>query len=327
MDPRSDLREESQIASYHSEAMKALFRSVMATAMVAATGSAALSQPAPVPATITAQLAEARLFDEATVSGRVDPPHPGASIEVALLVGGKTVERASVPLSPDGATYAADLPIEKWGTYRAQATFPGDADHTPASATSEPKKVRTPGPLHSGSNGEMVLALERRLEELGYHLPPPNRNFDHRTGDAVLAFHKVHGMGRGESVSRTTWKRLTDPRMPKPVAKKPATFVEVDQTKQVAYLVKKGEIDQIWHVSTGAGGATRDGVFRVHRKIAGFSPGRLYYPSYFDGLRAVHGWPDVPPTAASHGCVRVPYWVAKWIFGVMNYGMVVRVHH
>jgi lipoprotein-anchoring transpeptidase ErfK/SrfK len=84
---------------------------------------------------------------------------------------------------------------------------------------------------------------------------------------------------------------------------------------------------EIVHVSTGAGGATRDGVFNVHRKIAGYSPGRLYYPSYFDGNRAVHGWPEVPPTPASHGCVRVPYWVAKWIHGIMHYGMQVRVYH
>ena len=299
----------------------------MALAILAATASSALAQPAPVPATITAQLAEVRLFDEATVTGRLDPPHPGASIEVVLLVGGKSVERATVPLSPDGATYTAELPVERWGTYRAQATFPGDSDHAPASATSEPKKVRAPGPLHSGSNGEMVLALERRLDDLGYHLPPPNRNFDHRTGDAVLAFHKVNGMSRGESVSRTTWKRLSDPRIPKPRAKRPREHIEVNQSKQVLYVVREGEIDEIVHVSTGAGGATRDGVFNVHRKIAGFSPNRLYYPSYFDGLRAVHGWPDVPPSPASHGCVRVPYWVAKWIYGIMHYGLQVRVYH
>jgi hypothetical protein len=134
-------------------------------------------------------------------------------------------------------------------------------------------------------------------------------------------------MGRSESVTRATWKRLSDPRRPKPKAKRPKEHIEVDQTKQVLYIVREGEIDVIVHASTGAGGATRDGVFNVHRKIAGFSPGRLYYPSYFDGNRAVHGWPDVPPSPASHGCVRVPYWTAKFLHDVMHYGMQVRVYH
>ena len=304
-----------------------MLRGFLAVVIVAAVGSPVLAQTAPLPATLSAQLSDVRLFEEASVSGRLDPTHPGASVVVELLLAEKTVARESVPLSADGSTFQTEMLIADWGTFRARVTFEGDSDHAPASVTTEPKKVRAPGPAHSGSNSDAVLALERRLEDLGYHLPPPNRNFDHRTGDAVLAFHKVNGMGRGESVTRATWKRLTNPRMPKPRAKRPSTHIEVDQTKQVAYVVRQGEIDQIWHVSTGAGGATRDGVFQVHRKIAGFSPNRLYYPSYFDGNRAVHGWPDVPPSPASHGCVRVPYWVAKWVFGIMNYGMQVRVYH
>ncbi|HEX9123799.1 MAG TPA: L,D-transpeptidase, partial [Actinomycetota bacterium] len=80
-------------------------------------------------------------------------------------------------------------------------------------------------------------------------------------------------------------------------------------------------------VSTGANGATHDGAFRVYRKLAGFSPNRLYYPSYFDGLRAVHGWTEVPAYPASHGCVRVPYWNAQWIFGLATLGTPVIVYH
>jgi hypothetical protein len=295
--------------------------------VIAAAAPQVSAQTSPLPATITVELSDVRLFDQARVSGRLDPPHPGLAVQVALILDGKEIERRAVPLSADGSTFETEVPIERWGRYRAQAIFEGDADHAPASATTESRKVRTPRPLGQGARGQSVLALERRLDELNYHLPKPNQGFDFKTGDAVLAFHKVHGMGRGERVTRATWKRLADPRVPKPRAKRPPEHIEVDQTKQVAYVVRKGEIDEIWHVSTGAGGATRDGVFHVHRKIAGFSPGHLYYPSYFDGNRAVHGWTDVPPTPASHGCVRVPYWIAKWIFGIMHYGMEVRVYH
>jgi N-acetylmuramoyl-L-alanine amidase len=65
----------------------------------------------------------------------------------------------------------------------------------------------------------------------------------------------------------------------------------------------------------------------VHRKLEGYSPGRLYYPSYFDGLRAIHGWPDVPPSPRSHGCARVPMWAAKWIYRQVSLGTQVRIYH
>ena len=301
--------------------------SVVSAAFAASWLPSAVGQTAPLPVTLTVQLEKVQLFDEAAISGLLDPPHPGMSVQVSLLLGEKQIGRHAVPLSSDGSSFRTTIPVERWGVYRAEATFEGDSDHAPVTATSEPKKVRTPGPLHTGSKGQAVLALEKRLDELDYHLPKPNQRYDFRTADAVLAFHKVQGMSRSKNTSKATWRRLIDPRIPKPKAKKPKEHVEVDQTKQVAYVVRDGEIDEIWHVSTGAGGATRNGVFNVHRKIAGYSPGRLYYPSYFDGNRAVHGWPEVPPVPASHGCVRVPYWVAKWIFGIMHYGMQVRVYH
>ncbi|HZB03931.1 MAG TPA: L,D-transpeptidase, partial [Actinomycetota bacterium] len=145
--------------------------------------------------------------------------------------------------------------------------------------------------------------------------------------DAVLAFHKVQGMNRSRSVGRATWRRLSDPRLPSPRSRASNVHVEIDQSKQVLYVVRQGEIDDIVHTSTGAGGATRDGVFHVFRKIAGYSPNRLYYPSYFDGGRAVHGWPQVPTYPASHGCARVPYWAAKYLHALMGLGMEVRVYH
>ena len=40
----------------------------------------------------------------------------------------------------------------------------------------------------------------------------------------------------------------------------------------------------------------------------------LPWASYFVGGVAFHEYPDVPPTAASHGCVRVPRWDAQWLY-------------
>jgi lipoprotein-anchoring transpeptidase ErfK/SrfK len=134
-------------------------------------------------------------------------------------------------------------------------------------------------------------------------------------------------MPRAFAVSAATWRRLAQPRLPSARHGWRGFHFEVDQTLQVLYTVESGAITNILHVSTGAGGATRDGTFRVYRKLAGFSPNRLYYPSYFDGLRALHGWTEVPTYNASHGCVRIPYWNAKWVYGLADYGTRVAIYH
>jgi L,D-transpeptidase catalytic domain len=275
---------------------------------------------------LSAALVGMRPFGAAEVTGRLEPAHPGGFVRVTLLRGGRVAGRVDAPLLNDGSEFVAELDVLGPGRYRAVVAF-DDADHEAAEVTTEGRKVGTPPALHRGSSGLWVLALEERLRDLNYHVPRPNRGFDHRTADAVLAFHKVQGMSRVGAVTRATWARLAHPRTPRPRSRSATVHVEIDQSKQVLYVVRQGEIDEIVHTSTGAGGATRDGVFRVHRKIAGYSPNRLYYPSYFDGARAVHGWPDVPTYPASHGCSRVPYWTAKFLHSIMGYGMEVRVYH
>jgi lipoprotein-anchoring transpeptidase ErfK/SrfK len=47
---------------------------------------------------------------------------------------------------------------------------------------------------------------------------------------------------------------------------------------------------------------------------------------YFTGGYAVHGNPSVPPYPASHGCVRVPMWIADWMFETNDYGETVYVY-
>jgi lipoprotein-anchoring transpeptidase ErfK/SrfK len=273
---------------------------------------------------LTARLTGVQLFGTAVVSGRLEPDHPDGTVTVTLFRGDKVAGKADASVS--GSEYAAEFTILRPGRYRAQTAF-DDQDHEPVEAATEAHRVTTPPPLNGGSNGRWVGVLEQRLQDLHYLVPRPNRGFDHRTGDAVLAFHKVQGMRRVETVGPATWKRLANPRTPKPRSKSQKVHIEIDQSKQLIYVVRDGEIDEIVHTSTGAGGATRDGVFQVHRKIAGYSPNRLYYPSYFDGLRAVHGWPQVPTYPASHGCARVPYWTAKHLHSIMGYGMEVRVYH
>lgn len=276
-------------------------------------------------AVASVRLSPVRLFDTVTVRGVVAPGRAGGSVEVALVRNGRVVE-THTPAMRAGGSFATRFRIDAVGRYRARASFE-DEDLLRGTAISAGDRTRLPR-LAAGDHGVFVELLERRLVELHYRLAgAKDARYDVRTADAVVAFHKVQGMERIFAVRESTWRRLAEPRTPNPRRTWRGFHIEVDQTRQVLYTVEDGEITNILHISTGAGGATRDGVFRVHRKLAGFSPNNLYYPSYFDGLRALHGWTEVPTYAASHGCVRIPYWNAQWVFALADYGTRVVIYH
>ena len=92
------------------------------------------------------------------------------------------------------------------------------------------------------------------------------------------------------------------------------------------FLVRDGQVVLISHVSTGATGNTPVGTFHVYRKVVGFD-WVLYYPMYFLRGFAIHGYPDVPAYPASHGCVRIPMWLAPRLFAMNGYGTTVIVHY
>ena len=71
------------------------------------------------------------------------------------------------------------------------------------------------------------------------------------------------------------------------------------------------------------------GRFTIQRKLMGWrrsTLGLLYYPCYFSGGVAIHGSLSVPVNPASHGCVRVPMYVARGLSEMMPVGMPVIVH-
>ncbi|HXF74401.1 MAG TPA: L,D-transpeptidase family protein [Actinomycetota bacterium] len=274
---------------------------------------------------VSAALGAPRLFAPVQVVGEVEPAHPGTSVAVELRRAGRVVALRRATLDEGGALRVA-FRVSLPGRYRAVVRFPGDDDHLPARGATAARSTPLPS-LAVGAEGPAVRALERRLVELRYHLPGVDGRFGVPTADAVMAFTKVQGMRRRGTVDAAVWRALAAPRRPRPRIDDPGRHVEVDQTRQVLLLVEDGEVTAILHVSTGAGGATRDGAFRVYRKLAGYSPGRLYYPSYFDGLRAIHGWPEVPPYPASHGCVRVPMWSATWVYGRVPAGTRIVIYH
>jgi hypothetical protein len=184
--------------------------------------------------------------------------------------------------------------------------------------------------LAYGASGAAVAQLGARLRALHY-IAPFTSTFDSRMLDAVYAFEKVQGLARTGTVDPLFWRRLDEPRVPRPRYTSPADHLEIDKPQQVLFVVRGSRIAQIVPVSTAGlpGKFTPDGRFSIIRKVDGFDPsplGTLYDPMYFVGGYAIHGNPSVPPYPASHGCVRVPMWIAPILFAGNPYGETVYVY-
>jgi len=178
--------------------------------------------------------------------------------------------------------------------------------------------------LALGSRGPSVRALERRLRELRYALRGVDSVYETDTLEAVLAFQKVAHLERTGRVDGALWRRLLTATPPRP-RYAGGTHIEVDKTRQVLFEVVGGKVERVIHVSTGVTGNTPLGRWRVYRKVTGFD-WVLWYPLYFLRGFAIHGYPSVPAYPASHGCVRVPMWIAPSLFARHGYGATILVY-
>jgi hypothetical protein len=173
--------------------------------------------------------------------------------------------------------------------------------------------------LRRGASGPAVLAVQRRLTDLGYWLGTPDGTYGDLTAQAVTALQKVAGLGRDGVLGPRTRAALDQGVRPSAHSGS-GHVVEVDLRHQVLLVVDGGRVSRILNTSTGSNAwytrpdgsrghaVTPPGKFRVFRSVNGWdtSPlGHLYRPRYFNGGIAVHGYPSVPAFPASHGCVRV----------------------
>jgi N-acetylmuramoyl-L-alanine amidase len=192
------------------------------------------------------------------------------------------------------------------------------------SAVSRVVRARIGAPrLSLGAHGPGVVALERRLAELHYAVRDTRGVFDDAVQAAVIAFQKVNGLDRTGIVTPGTWTGLAHAGVPR--ARYAGNHVEVDKTRQVLFLVRDGKVALASEVSTGATGNTPLGLWHVYAKVAGWS-WVLWYPSYFLRGFAIHGYPDVPPYPASHGCVRIPMWLAPSLYPQIPLGSSIYIY-
>jgi cell wall hydrolase len=179
--------------------------------------------------------------------------------------------------------------------------------------------------LKAGSRGRAVAAAQRRLAALGYYIGKVDGVYGSGTVHAVIALQKVAGLARDGVIGPRTSAALAKGVRPRARTTR-GDVIEVDLARQVLLVVHSGHVRLIFDVSTGSGAyyysrgsrhhaVTPKGTYHVFRGVNGWDPGplgKLYRPRYFNGGIAVHGYPSVPTTPASHGCVRVT-------IGVMDY--------
>lgn len=219
-------------------------------------------------------------------------------------------------------------------------TAPRTTAPPPTTTTTTPPP---PSPLEPGDEGNEVAALQQRLQELRFWVGEVDGVYGLLTEQAVYAYQKAHGLTVDGVVGPATRQALDHPRLPEPQSSE-GQVIEVDKGRQLLYAVLDGELQWVFHTSTGTeqpyrhpGGYqamadTPPGRHTVEWQVDGWRDGRLgamYRPKYFhaDGI-AVHGYRAVPPYPASHGCVRVTMAAMDsiWADDLMPVGSVVLVY-
>ena len=208
------------------------------------------------------------------------------------------------------------------GAYRIRVTLQPAAGYLAARRALE-RIVFAPA-LGPGSAGASAYELDRRLHELHYALGRVDGYYGQDDADAVVAFQKLHGLPRTGRVDARFWGELERAGIPR--ARYPGDHVEVSKGRQVLFIVRDGKVALIVPVSTGATGNTPLGHWRVYSRVPGFNAMEMYYSSFFVGGFAIHGYHSVPAYPASHGCVRIPLWVAIRVYSLIDYGTPVFIY-
>lgn len=172
--------------------------------------------------------------------------------------------------------------------------------------------------------------VQQGLIDLGFMAPGGlTGTTDTQTSTAVLGFQKWAGLGRDGTLGASTIEALQRATRPEPARRGAGRRIEVQLRRQLALLIDDNRVVRAVHISSGAGGKTPIGSFRVFRKerYSWSVPFKVWLPwaSYFTGGVAFHEFGSVPTYAASHGCVRVNTYDAETLFGFAETGTPVDV--
>jgi peptidoglycan hydrolase-like protein with peptidoglycan-binding domain len=256
------------------------------------------------------------------VVGRVTKFVAGQVARVRVVHKGKVLvrRRARIKKTRKGGQFVVRFVAKKSGALRVVA----DHKASPRQAKSRAPDARVNvvrWQAGAGAGGTQVLLLQRELLALGYAAPLTG-SYDDGTSRAVLAFRKVNNLGRDGFATAGVYDRLLrrtgafKPRYPKA-----GKHVEFDWSRQVVVLAQGDRPFRVYHASSGKPSTpTVFGSFRFYSKTPGTNSHGMVDSNYFIGGYAIHGYPEVPTYAASHGCIRVPIPNAAAIFAWIKLG-------
>ena len=140
---------------------------------------------------------------------------------------------------------------------------PADSSRSNGTATTGPRPpphhAASPSPtqpphvgLQPATRALQVLALQKRLTQLGFWLSAADGSYGDTTEQAVLAFQKAAGLERDGVAGPQTMKALQAGVTVAPRSTA-GHVIEVDKTRQLVLIVDNGKIDDIFNTSTGSG--------------------------------------------------------------------------
>jgi L,D-transpeptidase-like protein/putative peptidoglycan binding protein len=288
--------------------------------------------PTPVPAPAAGALAikapsEALAGERIRITGTLGPAQHGQEVVVTVTRGRKTLRSVTVRTRDDGAFTVGYKPRSD-GRIVVRAAHAASPEVAAVAARSRSVAVIAPH-ASPGQHNASVRWLQRKLAGLHYSTGRGG-TFDAATGRAVMAFRKVTGMARTESANRDVFRKIARGGGAFKVRyKSHGRHVEGDLTHQVVALINPGgKVYRIYETSSGKPSTpTVLGHYRVYSKTPGTNAKGMVDSNYFIRGYAIHGYVEVPPYAASHGCLRVPIPNAAAIQSWVQIGTPVDVYY
>jgi hypothetical protein len=304
---------------------------MLAAALLVPAGAAAAPKGAAEvvpPATVKVRVGhlhggKAQILSTVPVSGSLSPFVPGQKVELSFYLNGHRLTRKTIAVGKgkgDSGAFRAKLRIAEAGKYAVSAKHAATATLGADSTVRKSWRVSFPF-LHQGQCGDVVRGFKKALAKMGY-VSGGGSCFNGRTGREVLAYRKVNGMERSERAGEGLVKNVFNGRGGYRVRHpKAGEHAEVSLSKQVLVLSKGDKPFAIYPVSTGKPSTpTITGHYSFYRREAGYNAEGMYYSFYWHNGYAVHGYPEVPNYAASHGCVRTFIADQPRIYEQLNYG-------
>jgi lipoprotein-anchoring transpeptidase ErfK/SrfK len=264
------------------------------------------------------------------VRGVVRPFVSGQRVVVRFELDGRTVARSTVAvLLAGGGTgrFRLGYTSHRPGLVAVGATHAASPQMSACRARAGVRFVEPD--MSQGARGPGVWLLQSKLVALHYAVPLSGV-FDEGTAQAVVAYRKLTGLTpipstdarllhllkRGAGSFRVRYPR-------------DARHVEADLARQVlAEIEPGGRVRRIYTMSSGKPSTpTVLGRFHVYLKTPGVNSKGMVDSNYFIRGYAIHGYPEVPTYAASHGCLRVPIPDAPAIYAWVQIGTPVDVYN